>query len=297
MNNIKTIFSDELQYLDGLRSVLKYGTQKGDRTGTGTISLFRPQTMRFSLNNGLNFPLFTTKFVNFNAVLRELLWFISGSTNINDLESKIWDQWALTEDFVREDGTVIKAGEIGPMYGYILRNDGHGGDPLQETIENIKKFPNSRRHVITLWRNEFVPDESISPQDNVKNDKGCLSTCHGTTIQFYVDGDKLSLSTYQRSCDLGLGGAFNVASYSILLMMVAKLTGLKADQVIYDFGDAHIYNNHLTQVDEWLSRSISSDLPSLEIIGEQKTIDDFKFEHFKLLDYKHQEAIKMPIAV
>lgn len=285
MTNAKTILSDEIQFLDGLRTVLKYGTQKGDRTGTGTISLFRPPTMRFSVKNGLNFPLFTSKFVNFNAILRELLWFISGSTNINDLESKIWDQWA------------TESGDIGPMYGEMFRKDPNGGDPLQDTIDNIIKYKDSRRHVLTLWRHENLPDESLTPQENVENGKMALACCHGSVIQFYVNDGKLSLATYQRSVDLGLGAAFNIASYSILLMMVAKLTGLEADEVIYDFGDAHIYNNHLEAIDEWLSRPILSELPKLIIEGEQLSIDDFKFEHFKLTDYVPQAAIPMPIAI
>ncbi len=285
MTNAKTILTDEIQYLDGLRTVLKYGKQKGDRTGTGTISLFRPPTMRFSIKNGLNFPLFTTKFVNFDAILRELLWFISGSTNINDLESKIWNEWA------------TESGDIGPMYGEMFRKDPNGGDPLQDTIDNIIKYKDSRRHVLTLWRHENLPDESLTPQENVENGKMALACCHGSVIQFYVNDDKLSLSTYQRSCDMGLGGAFNVASYSLLLMMVAKLTGLEADEVIYDFGDAHVYNNHIEQVNEWLSRPILNKLPKVEIVGNHTTIDDFNFEDFKLIDYTSQPAIKMPIAI
>ena len=289
-------------YKDFLKEILEQGVQKEDRTNTGTVSKFRPKTMYFDLNDGETFPLFTCKKISFSNILKELLWFISGSTNINDLDSKIWNEWA------------DEKGDIGKMYGYQLRrienlemsfskNDNKISfenkkyDPLKDTIENIKNNPNSRRHVISLWNHLDLPNEKLSPQENVKNGKSALANCHGTVIQFYVENGKISLAHYQRSLDAFLGGFYNIASYSLLLLMVARITNLKAHQLIFDAGDAHIYNNHIPQVKEYLQRDILSDLPSVKIINQRDNIDEFLFEDFELVNYKPQETITAKIAI
>lgn len=289
----------ENQYLDTLRYIKDNGNFKGDRTGTGIISVFRPPTIRFKLNGGLNYPLLTTKFTNFNAIRDELLWIISGTTNTKSLGSKIWNEWAIKETQYTESGRLVHKGDIGKMYGYVLRNDFYGNDPLHELIENIKTYPNSRRHVITTWKPEFLPNESLSPQQNVLIDRGSLANCHGTVIQFYINDGKISLEHYQRSADFALGVPFNIASYALLLLMVAELTGLEADELICDYGDAHIYSNHTDGIDEQLNRKIKNDFPSLEILnkGSYKTIDDFTKDSFKLVGYEPQERIKFPISI
>ena len=302
------IIYDENQYINNLKLIKENGADKSDRTNTGTLSVFRPPTMRFKIDNGKNMPLLTTKFTNFNAILKELLWIISGSTNINDLDSKIWNQWAITEKDISinnntwNDFEIIQhglvSGSIGKMYGYVLRNDEIGGDPLQELIDNLKNNPSSRRHVLTTWHNEYLPNESISPQENVLNGKGALANCHGTVLQFYVNNGKLSLSHYQRSGDMPLGIPFNIMSYATFLLMIAKLTGLEADELIFDIGDAHIYNDQVNGVETQLSREILNGFPSLEINMENiSNIDDFKFDDFELKNYNHQPSIKFPIAI
>lgn len=283
------MLTDEKQYLDCLNYVLENGQSKGDRTGTGTISTFRPPTMRFKLNDGETFPLLTTKKVRYKTILKELLWFLSGSTNINDLDSKIWDEWAADD------------GSIGPMYGELFRDlyisIGGVKDPIGDLINDIKDDPNSRRLVMTTWRPDDLPLSHLSPQENVRIGNMALAPCHGTVIQFYVNAGKLSMSTYQRSADMMLGLPFNIASYATLLLMVASLTGLYADELIYDLGDAHIYKDHIDGAKEQLNRGIRDTLPSLEIDKNIDDIGNFTLDSVKLVNYTHQQEIKLKVSV
>lgn len=241
--------------------------------------------MIFDTQDGFSFPLMTKSKVNFKAVLSELLWFIRGSTNINDLDSNIWNEWA------NEDGSV------GPMYGHHFRMDFNKyNDPLQDTIGNIELDPLSRRHVMTTWRHELLPYSGVSPTDNVKIGKQALANCHGTAIQFYVDGDTLHLSHYQRSGDAFLGVKFNIPSYATLLLIVSRITGYKAGKVYFDLGDAHIYNNHFGAVEEYISRDILHPSPSLEF-EEGVSLDEITFEHFTLSNYQYQPHIKAEISI
>lgn len=261
-------------YLDLLAHVRDYGTAKGDRTGTGTISDFGHQ-LHFDLQAG--FPIITTKKVPFKAVLAELIWFIRGETNIaflNDRGVHIWDPWA------------NKDGELGPIYGKQWRSwpDKQGGtiDQLKQVIDSIKNNPNSRRLVVSAWNPADLPEMALSP-------------CH-CLFQFYVANGKLSCQLYQRSADLFIGVPFNIASYALLTHMVAQVCGLQVGRFIHTFGDAHIYQNHLEQVDTQLSRE-PRDLPSLEITSGIQSIDDFDIQHFGLSGYDPHPHIKAPVAV
>lgn len=261
-------------YLDLLAHVRDYGTAKGDRTGTGTISDFGHQ-LHFDLQAG--FPIITTKKVPFKAVLAELIWFIKGETNIaflNDRGVHIWDPWA------------NKDGELGPIYGKQWRSwpDKQGGtiDQLEQVIDSIKNNPNSRRLVVSAWNPADLPEMALSP-------------CH-CLFQFYVANGKLSCQLYQRSADLFIGVPFNIASYALLTHMVAQVCGLQVGRFIHTFGDAHIYQNHLEQVDTQLSRE-PRDLPSLEITSGIQSIDDFDIQHFGLSGYDPHPHIKAPVAV
>jgi thymidylate synthase len=262
------------QYLDLLDHVLKNGTEKSDRTGTGTISVFGYQ-MRFDLNDG--FPLLTTKKLHLKSILYELLWFISGNTNIKYLTDngvKIWNEWA------------DKDGNLGPVYGYQWRSwPADGGrkiDQLLNVINSIKKSPDSRRHIVSAW--------------NVGElDKMALPPCH-IMFQFYVADGRLSCQLYQRSADIFIGVPFNIASYAILTQMVAQVTGLKPGDFIHTLGDAHIYLNHIDQVKIQLSREPYK-LPRLKINAEVDDILRFRFEDFTLTDYTAHPHIKGDIAV
>jgi thymidylate synthase len=275
------------QYLDLMRHVYNNGTHKGDRTGTGTVSVFGYQ-MRFDLAQG--FPLVTTKKVHLRSIIHELLWFLQGATNIRYLRDNgvsIWDEWA-TED-----------GELGPVYGYQWRSwptpDGRHVDQVKQIIEQIKTTPNSRRLIVSAWNVADLPDETISPQDNVRNGKMALAACH-TFFQFYVADGKLSCQLYQRSADIFLGVPFNIASYALLTMMVAQVTGLKPGEFIHTFGDAHLYLNHFTQVEEQINRT-PFPLPTMRLNPAVKDIFDFRFEDFDLIDYQCHARIKAPVAV
>ena len=275
------------QYLDLMRHVKENGTQKGDRTGTGTISVFGYQ-MRFDLSKG--FPLVTTKKCHLKSIIHELLWFLKGQTNTQYLTEngvKIWDAWA------------DESGDLGPVYGYQWRNwpspDGKTIDQISEIIQLLKTNPNSRRIIVSAWNVADLPDESISPQDNVKQNKMALAPCHAF-FQFYVADGKLSCQLYQRSADIFLGVPFNIASYALLTMMVAQVTGLEVGDFIHTLGDAHLYNNHLEQVDEQLSRQ-PFNLPTLKINSDVNDIFSFKFEDFELTDYEAHPHIKAPISV
>jgi thymidylate synthase len=261
-------------YLSLLQHIKDTGLVKSDRTGTGTISVFGYQ-MRFNLSDG--FPLLTTKKVHMKSIIHELLWFINGDTNIkylNDNGVTIWDEWA------------NKDGELGPVYGKQWRSwhssDGRVIDQLSELIEGLKKNPDSRRHIISAWN---VGDLN----------KMALPPCHAL-FQFYVADGKLSCQLYQRSADVFLGVPFNIASYALFTMMIAQVCGYEAGEFIHTLGDAHIYTNHLEQVDLQLSRKPKV-LPKMLINPNVKNILDFKYEDFSLTGYDPDPAIKAPIAI
>lgn len=262
------------QYLDLLSHVMENGVEKQDRTGTGTKSVFGYQ-MRFNLENG--FPLLTTKKLHLRSIVYELLWFLQGNTNVkylNDNGVKIWNEWA------DEDG------ELGNIYGYQWRSwsaaDGKNIDQISNVIESIKKNPDSRRHIVSAW--------------NVGDlDKMNLPPCH-ILFQFYVANGKLSCQLYQRSADIFLGVPFNIASYSLLLMMIAQVTGLKPGEFVHTLGDSHIYLNHVEQVKTQLGREPRK-LPGMVINPVVKDIFSFKYEDFTLLDYDPMPHIKGDISV
>ncbi len=274
------------QYLDLMRDVYENGTQKGDRTGTGTRSVFGRQ-LRFDLSQG--FPLVTTKKVHLKSIIHELLWFLAGDTNtayLNQHGVTIWDEWA-------------KDGELGPVYGYQWRNwptpDGQSIDQISALIEQIKDKPNSRRLIVSAWNVADLPDESISPQANVEQGKMALAPCHAF-FQFYVGDGKLSCQLYQRSADIFLGVPFNIASYALLTMMIAQVCDLEVGDFVHTFGDAHLYSNHFEQVETQLART-PFPLPTMKLNPDVKNIFDFKYEDFTLEDYQCHDVIRAPIAV
>lgn len=266
------------QYLDLLQHVLDNGAQKGDRTGTGTISTFGHQ-MRFDLSK--SFPLVTTKKMFLKGIIHELLWIISGSTNVNYLQDNgvnIWNEWADSD------------GELGPVYGFQWTN--WGADPkekgsiginqIENLIKDIKKNPNSRRHIVTAWNPSHIEYMKLPP-------------CH-CFFQFYVSNGKLSCQLYQRSADVFLGVPFNIASYALLTMMVAQVCDLEPGEFIHTFGDVHIYNNHIDQVRLQLTRE-PLEGPKMIINPKIKDINDFKYEDFELQGYSHHPAIKAKVSV
>lgn len=256
-------------YEELLRHVLENGIESEDRTGTGTFSVFGPQ-IKYDLEKG--FPLLTTKKIFWKAVVHELIWFISGSTNIKYLKDNgitIWDEWARTD------------GDLGPVYGHQF----HRANQLLDTIEQLKKNPYSRRHVLTLW----------NPEDL---NKQALHCCHGTVIQFYVRNNKLSCSMYQRSADMFLGVPFNIASYALFTQMVAQVCGFDLGELIITFGDCHIYKNHIPQVSEQLGRDVSKyKFPTVWLNQDVKNIMDFKYEDVKLVNYQSYPLIKGDVSV
>ncbi|MDC1535099.1 thymidylate synthase [Flavobacteriaceae bacterium] len=272
------------QYLDLVKEVLENGNQKGDRTGTGTKSIFGHQ-LRFDLSKG--FPMVTTKKLHLKSIIYELLWFINGDTNINYLNEngvKIWNSWA------NEDG------DLGPVYGYQWRNwNGDEIDQIKELITTLKDNPNSRRMLVSAWNPSVLPDTTKSFEENVANGKAALPPCHAF-FQFYVNNGKLSCQLYQRSADVFLGVPFNIASYALFTMMIAQVCGYEAGDFVHTFGDAHIYNNHIDQVNLQLSRDTKS-LPKMKINPDVKSIFDFKFEDFKLVDYNPHPHIKGAVAI
>ncbi len=262
------------QYLDLLDRVLKEGTEKGDRTGTGTISVFGHQ-MRFNLEDG--FPCLTTKKLHLKSIIHELLWFLKGDTNIKYLQDngvRIWNEWA------------DENGDLGHIYGYQWRSwpDYQGGhiDQITEVINTIKNNPNSRRILVSAWNVADINNMNLPP-------------CH-ILFQFYVANGKLSMQLYQRSADIFLGVPFNIASYALLLLMVAQVTGLEPGEFVHTLGDAHIYLNHLEQVKLQLSRE-PRPLPKMKINPDVKDIFDFKFEDFELTDYNPHPHIKGAVSV
>jgi thymidylate synthase len=262
------------QYLDLMQHVLTTGTKKSDRTGTGTLSVFGAQ-LRFDLNAG--FPLLTTKKVHLKSIVHELLWFLQGSTNIQYLKDNgvsIWDEWADAK------------GDLGPVYGYQWRSwpapDGRHIDQISQTLELIRKNPDSRRMIVSAW--------------NVADlDKMALMPCHAF-FQFYVAEGRLSCQLYQRSADIFLGVPFNIASYALLTMMIAQVCGLKLGDFVHTFGDTHLYLNHLDQAREQLSRQPRK-IPTMRINPAVKNLFDFTYADFTLENYDPYPAIKAPIAV
>jgi thymidylate synthase len=274
-------------YLDLLQHILDNGTRKPDRTGTGTISVFGYQ-MRFDLARG--FPAVTTKKLHFRSIIHELLWFLSGDTNIaylNENGVRIWDEWATAD------------GDLGPVYGAQWRNwiapDGSRIDQMAQLVEDIRKRPDSRRHIVSAWNPALLPDETRSPRENAAAGLQALPPCH-TMFQFHVAEGRLSCQLYQRSADVFLGVPFNIASYSLLTMMVAQVVGLKPGEFIHTFGDVHIYLNHMEQVRTQLGRE-PYPLPTMKINPERRDLFDFRFEDFELVDYRCHPAIRAPIAV
>lgn len=297
------------QYLDLLRYILDNGVKKDDRTGVGTISTFGYQ-MRFNLQEG--FPLLTTKKVFLRGIIHELLWFLTGNTNIKylvDNKVHIWDDWPYAvykdseeynnetkEEFIEkiktDDNFAKKWGDLGPVYGKQWRRwstpDGKEIDQIADVIDQIKTNPNSRRLIVSGWNVSDI-------QGLIKGKKSAPPLCH-SLFQFYVAGGKLSCQLYQRSADVFLGVPFNIASYSLLTMMIAQVCGLQPGEFIHTFGDVHIYLNHLDQVKEQLSRE-TKQIPKMKINPNVKNIDDFKHEDFELEDYEPHPPIKAPIAV
>lgn len=262
------------QYLDLLNRVMAEGVRKEDRTGTGTISVFGHQ-MRFNMEDG--FPCLTTKKLHLKSIIHELLWFLNGDTNVKYLQDngvRIWNEWA------------DEKGDLGHIYGYQWRSwpDYNGGhiDQITEVVNTIKNNPDSRRIIVSAWNVADIPNMNLPP-------------CHAF-FQFYVADGKLSLQLYQRSADIFLGVPFNIASYALLLQMMAQVTGLKAGDFVHTLGDAHIYTNHFEQVELQLSRELRT-LPTMKINPEVKNIFDFKFSDFELVDYDPHPHIKGAVAV
>lgn len=262
------------QYHELMQYILDHGVQKGDRTGTGTKSVFGYQ-MRFKLQDG--FPLVTTKKCHLRSIIHELLWFLKGDTNIQYLKENgvsIWDEWADEE------------GNLGPVYGSQWRNwptpNGQHIDQIKEVVDQIKNTPNSRRMIVSAWNVAEIPNMALPP-------------CHAF-FQFYVAEGKLSCQLYQRSADVFLGVPFNIASYALLTMMMAQVCDLEAGDFVHTLGDAHLYSNHMEQTELQLSRE-PFPLPTMKINPEVKNIFDFTFEDFELVNYQHHPHIKAPVAI
>lgn len=275
------------QYLDLMRLVKDHGTRKGDRTGTGTLSVFGHQ-MRFDLSEG--FPLLTTKKLHLRSIIHELLWFLRGDTNVAYLQDNgvsIWNEWA------------DAAGDLGPLYGYQWRSwptpDGRHLDQIAQVLEQLRTNPDSRRIIVSAWNVADLPEETRSPQANVAAGKMALAPCHAF-FQFYVADGRLSCQLYQRSADVFLGVPFNIASYALLTMMIAQVTGLRPGEFIHTLGDAHLYLNHLDQAEEQLARSPQA-LPAMRLNPAVRDLFAFRFDDFELVGYAPHPPIKAPIAV
>ncbi|WP_134059435.1 thymidylate synthase [Rheinheimera aquimaris] len=274
-------------YLELLKDVLENGVDKGDRTGTGTKSVFGRQ-IRHDLKHG--FPLLTTKKLHFKSIANELIWFLNGNTNNNWLNEngvKIWDEWAL------EDGS------LGPIYGEQWTawptKDGGTINQIDYVVDTLKNNPNSRRILFHGWNVEFLPDETVSPQENVRKGKMALPPCH-LLYQFYVANGRLSGQLYIRSSDIFLGLPYNIASLSLLVHMLCQQCDLQPGEVIVSFGDLHAYSNHMSQIREQLTRE-PRDLPTLEFTRKPNSIYDYRFEDFVINNYDALPNIKAPVAV
>jgi thymidylate synthase len=272
------------QYLDLVQHVMENGCQKGDRTGTGTKSVFGYQ-MRFDLNEG--FPMVTTKKLHLKSIIYELLWFLKGDTNIKYLQEngvKIWDEWADAN------------GNLGPVYGHQWRNwNSEEIDQISDLITELKSNPNSRRMIVSAWNPSVLPDTKKSFEENVADNKAALPPCHAF-FQFYVADGKLSCQLYQRSADIFLGVPFNIASYALLTMMIAQVCDLGVGEFIHTFGDAHIYNNHFEQLELQLSRE-TRPFPKMILNPEIRNIFDFDFDDFTLEGYDPHPLIRGSVAV
>jgi thymidylate synthase len=275
------------QYLQLLDKILQEGSLKGDRTGSGTLSLFGHQ-MRFALADG--FPLVTTKKIHVKSIIHELLWFLKGETNIRYLREhnvNIWNEWA------------DEQGELGPIYGYQWRSwptpDGKHIDQIQQVIQQLNQTPNSRRIIVSAWNVADLPDESVSPQQNVANGLMALAPCHAF-FQFYVAEGKLSCQLYQRSCDTFLGVPFNIASYALLTHIVAQQCDLQVGDFIWTGGDVHLYLNHLEQAKLQLTRQ-PYPLPTLTIKRKPDSIFEYQYDDFEITHYQAHEHIKGEISV
>lgn len=272
------------QYLDLIKHVRDYGVEKTDRTGTGTKSIFGYQ-MRFDLSEG--FPLLTTKKLHLKSIIHELLWFLKGETNIAYLKEnnvKIWDAWA------------DENGDLGPVYGHQWRNwNSEEIDQIKQVIDDIKTNPDSRRLIVSAWNPSVLPNTKKSFAENVANGKAALPPCHAF-FQFYVADGKLSCQLYQRSADIFLGVPFNIASYALLTLMVAQVCDLKPGDFIHTFGDAHIYNNHAEQINLQLSRE-PRELPTMKLNPTVKSIFDFTYDDFELINYNPHPHIKGKVSV
>lgn len=275
------------QYLDLMRHVLEHGHKKTDRTGTGTVSVFGYQ-MRFDLQQG--FPLITTKKCHLRSIIHELLWFLKGETNIAYLKANgvsIWDEWA------------TDSGDLGPVYGAQWRSwqapNGQVIDQISQLIADIKRTPDSRRLIVSAWNPAVLPDTSVSPKQNAADGKQALPPCH-TLFQFYVNDGKLSCQLYQRSADIFLGVPFNIASYALLTMMVAQVCDLAPGDFVHTFGDAHLYSNHLQQVETQLARQ-PYPLPVMRLNPDIKDLFAFTIDDFTLEQYQAHPHIKAPVAI
>jgi thymidylate synthase len=275
------------QYLDLLRDVRETGLAKGDRTGTGTLSVFGRQ-LRFDLREG--FPLVTTKKLHIRSILHELLWFLQGDTNVDYLREngvRIWDEWA------------TDAGELGPVYGRQWRRwpapDGRTVDQIAEAVELLRHNPDSRRIIVSAWNPAELPDESISPQDNVAAGRMALAPCH-CLFQFWVGDGRLSCQLYQRSCDIFLGVPFNIASYALLTHMMAQQAELDVGEFVWTGGDVHLYSNHLEQADLQLTRK-PRPLPRLVIRRRPPSIFDYRYEDFEVVGYEAEPHIKAVVSI
>lgn len=275
------------QYLELLDNILSKGVQKGDRTGTGTISVFARQ-YRHDLADG--FPLLTTKKLHFKSIANELIWFLNGDTNtkwLKDNGVSIWDEWA------------TETGDLGPLYGHQWTawptKDGEAINQIDYVVKCLKENPNSRRILFHGWNVEYLPDETMSPQENVKQGRMALPPCH-LLYQFYVADNKLSAQLYIRSSDSFLGLPYNTASLALLVHMLAQQCDLGLGEIIITTGDSHIYNNHIDQVKEQLLRKPKK-LPEIKIKRKPESIYDYKFEDFELINYEAYPTIKAPISV
>ena len=272
------------QYHDLLKHVLDQGNFKEDRTGTGTKSIFGYQ-MRFDLSEG--FPMITTKKLHLKSIIYELLWFLNGDTNIKYLQEngvRIWNEWA-------DDN-----GDLGPVYGHQWRNwNNEEIDQISDIITTLKNNPDSRRMLVSAWNPSVMPNTSVPFSENVANGKAALPPCHAF-FQFYVANNKLSCQLYQRSADIFLGVPFNIASYALLTMMMAQVCGYEAGDFVHTFGDAHIYSNHMEQVELQLSRT-PKPLPKMLLNPAVKDIFGFKFDDFTLVDYNPHPHIKGAVAI
>lgn len=275
------------QYLELLKDIMENGVVKGDRTGTGVKSVFGRQ-IRHNLADG--FPLLTTKKLHFKSIANELIWFLNGDTNTRWLKEngvKIWDEWA------------TETGDLGPIYGNQWTawptKDGGTINQIDYVVNALKNNPNSRRILFHGWNVEYLPDESVSPQDNVRNGKMALPPCH-LLYQFYVADGKLSAQLFLRSSDIFLGCAYNQSSLALLTHMLAQQCDLTPHEIIISFGDAHAYSNHLEQIQEQLSREPRK-LPELKILRKPDSIYDYKFEDFEIVGYDPHPHIKAPVAI